>query len=117
MRLTLLAPIGPLILEQSTLGEMKVNLKSLLSGEQNKGLVFITLIKNNIQIFFSFIGPLQISQQGFPSFYLIPHQFVEYDTNRVPELFPGCSPFSYPTIHFHSLHFHETDLLQVPRIM
>ena len=47
MRLTLLAPIGPLILEQSTLGEMKVNLKSLLSGEQNKGLVFITLIENN----------------------------------------------------------------------
>ena len=47
MRLTLLAPIGPLILEQSTLGEMKLNLKSLLSGEQNKGLVFITLIENN----------------------------------------------------------------------
>ena len=47
MHITLLAPIGPLILEQSTLGEMKVNLKSLLSGEQNKGLIFITLIENN----------------------------------------------------------------------
>ena len=47
MRLTLLAPIGPLILEQSTLREMKVNLKSLLSWEQNKGLVFITLIEKN----------------------------------------------------------------------
>ena len=47
MRLTLLAPIGPLILEQSTLREMKVNLKTLLSWEQNKGLVFITLIEKN----------------------------------------------------------------------
>jgi len=47
MRLTLLAPIRPLILEQSTLWEMKVNLKSLLSWEQNKGLVFITLIEKN----------------------------------------------------------------------
>ena len=43
MRLTLLAPIGPLILEQSTLGKMKVNLKCLLSRDQNKGLVSITL--------------------------------------------------------------------------
>ena len=47
MRLTLLAPIGPLILEQSTLKEMKVNLKSLLPWEQNKGLVFITLIEKD----------------------------------------------------------------------
>ena len=52
MRLTLLAPIRPLILEQSTLGEMKVNLKSLLSWEQNKGLVFITLIEKIIKYFF-----------------------------------------------------------------
>jgi len=47
MRPALLAPIGPLILEQSTLREMKVNLKTLLSWEQNKGLVFITLIEKN----------------------------------------------------------------------
>ena len=47
MRLTLLAPIEPLILEQSTPREMKVNLKCLLSWEQNKGLVFITLIEKN----------------------------------------------------------------------
>jgi len=44
---TSLAPIRLLILEQSTLSEMKVNLKSLLSLEQNKGLVFITLIEND----------------------------------------------------------------------
>lgn len=47
MHPTSLAPIGPLILEQSTLREMKVNLKSLLSWEQNKGLVFITLTEKN----------------------------------------------------------------------
>ena len=47
MHPTSLAPIGSLILEQPTLREMKVNLKSLLSGEQNKGLIFITLIEKN----------------------------------------------------------------------
>jgi len=47
MHPTSLDPIGSLILEQPTLREMKVNLKSLLSGEQNKGLIFITLIEKN----------------------------------------------------------------------
>ena len=47
MHPTSLASIGSLILEQPTLREMKVNLKSLLSGEPNKGLIFITLIEKN----------------------------------------------------------------------